>query len=307
VYIHFGSYGTACLSTATGEVLWQRNDLKCRHYRGPSSSVVLFENLVILTLDGVDLQYVIALDKQTGKTVWKTDRDVKWHDQNIVASDPEVAKRIQDGDMRKAHSTPLIITLPDGRPQMLSGGAMSAFAYNPRNGKEDWRITFDDFSVISRPVYENGIAYMVTGNIHAEMWAIRAGASGDLTNTDNILWRLKSRVAHTASPILLDGLMYMATDDGVLNCIDAATRKTAWQKRIGGSFNASPIYGDGRIYCCNREGETTVIKPGRKFEALATNSLDDGCMASPAVDGRALFLRTKSHLYRIENAVSVAE
>jgi outer membrane protein assembly factor BamB len=307
VYIHFGSYGTACLSTATGEVLWQRNDLKCRHYRGPSSSVVLFENLVILTLDGVDLQYVIALDKQTGKTVWKTDRDVKWHDQSIVASDPEVAKRIQDGDMRKAHSTPLIITLPDGRPQMLSGGAMSAFAYNPRNGKEDWRITFDDFSVISRPVYENGIAYMVTGNIHAEMWAIRAGASGDLTNTDNILWRLKSRVAHTASPILLDGLMYMATDDGVLNCIDAATRKTAWQKRIGGSFNASPIYGDGRIYCCNREGETTVIKPGRKFEALATNSLDDGCMASPAVDGRALFLRTKSHLYRIENAVSVAE
>jgi outer membrane protein assembly factor BamB len=101
--------------------------------------------------------------------------------------------------------------------------------------------------------------------------------------------------------------MYMATDDGVLNCIDTSTSKTVWQKRVGGSFNASPIYGDGRIYCCNREGETTVFKPGRKFDALATNTLDDGCMASPAADDRALFLRTKTHLYRIQSTAPAAE
>ena len=120
VYVHFGSYGTACLDTATGNVLWQRDDLQCRHYRGPSSSVVLFENLVILTFDGVDLQYTVALDKQTGKNVWKTDRDVKWNDQDVTGKGAEEAKRMLDGDHRKAHSTPLIFTAADGRRQMLS-------------------------------------------------------------------------------------------------------------------------------------------------------------------------------------------
>jgi outer membrane protein assembly factor BamB len=307
VYVHFGSYGTACLDTATGKVIWQRDDLPCRHYRGPSSSVVLGENLVILTLDGVDQQYIVALDKQTGDNVWTTKRDVVWHDQEITASNAEVAQRIHDGDMRKAHSTPLIVRLPDGRPLMLSGGAMAAFAYDPRTGKEQWRIEFDDFSVIPRPIYKDGVAYMVTGNIHTELWAIRASATGNLTDTDNVLWRLKSRVAHTASPILVDGLIYMATDDGVINCIDAATGAPAWQKRIGGVFTASPIYGDGRLYFCDRDGQTTIIKPGRKFEKLASNTLDDGCMASPAVDGRALVLRTRTNLYRIETSAPAGE
>jgi outer membrane protein assembly factor BamB len=301
VYVHFGSYGTACLDTATGNVLWQRDDLPCRHYRGPSSSLVLFDNLVILTFDGADQQYVTALDKYSGKTIWRTDRDVEWNDQDVTGKSPEAAQRARDGDMRKAHSTPLVITTPAGRPQLLSGGAKAAFGYDPHTGKEQWRIEFDDFSVAPRPIYHDGIAYMVTGNIHAELWALRTDAIGNLTETDNILWRLKSRVAHTASPIFVDGLIYMATDDGIINCIDAATSYTVWQKRVGGSFAASPIYGDGRLYFCDRDGQSTIIRPGRKFDPIATNTLDDGLMASPAVDGRALILRTKTHLYRIES------
>ena len=308
MYVHFGSYGTACLDTATGEVLWQRDDLPCRHYRGPSSSVVLFENLVILTLDGVDLQYVVALDKKTGDTVWKTDRDVEWNDQDVNRQTPKRPQRIRDGDMRKAHSTPLIVKLPDGEPLMLSGGAMAAFAYDPRTGKERWRIEFDDFSVSPRPIYHDGIAYMVTGNIHSELWAVRAAAKGNLTEyRQRSLATEQAGVAHTSSPILVDGLIYMANDDGIINCIDAATGKLVWQKRIGSSYAASPIYADGHLYFFDRDGESTVIKPGRKFDALATNTLDDGLMASPAVDGRALILRTKTHLYRIENAVPAAE
>ncbi len=307
VYVHFGSYGTACLDTSTANVLWQRDNLRCRHYRGPSSSVVLFENLVILTFDGVDLQYVTALDKQTGETVWKTDRDVTWHGEDVTGKPPEVAERIRLGDMRKSHSTPLVVKTPSGRPLMLSGGAMAAYAYDPRTGKEQWRFEFDDFSVAPRPIYHDGIAYMVTGNIHPELWAVRVDATGDLTQSDNVLWRLKSRVAHTASPILVDGLIYMAADEGIINCIDAATGHPVWQKRVGGSFAASPIYGDGHLYFCDRDGVTTIIKPGRKFERVATNTLDDGFMASPAVDGRALILRTKSNLYRIEARSSAAQ
>ena len=307
VYVHFGSYGTACLDTATGDVLWQRDDLPCRHYRGPASSVVLFENLVILSLDGVDLQYIVALDKKTGDTVWRTNREVEWHDQDVTGKSPEEAQRALEGDMRKAHSTPLIVTTLDGQPQMLSCGAMAAFAYDPRTGKEQWRVEFDDFSVAPRPIYGDGTAYMVTGNVNTQLWAIRTGAMGNLTATDNVLWRLKARVAHTASPIIVDGLIYMATDDGIINCIDAATSDTVWQKRVGGSFAASPIYADGRLYFCDRDGQTTIITPGHKFESVATNTLDDGLMASPAVDGRALILRTKTHLYRIESSAPAAK
>lgn len=212
LYVHFGTYGTASLDTSTGEVLWKREDLPCRHYRGPSSSVVLFENLVILTFDGVDQQYVAALDKLTGKTVWRTDRAVKWHDQDVTGKSPEAAQRARDGDMRKAHSTPLVVRLPSGEPLLISGGAMAAFGYDPHTGKERWRIEFDDFSVAPRPIFSDGIAYIVTGNIHTELWAVRAEANGNLTETDNVLWRLKRGVAHTASPILVDGLIYMATD-----------------------------------------------------------------------------------------------
>ena len=111
VYVHFGSFGTACLDTSTGKAIWKRDDLPCRHYRGPSSSVVLFENLVILTLDGADLQYVVALDKATGETVWKTDRNVEWNDENITGEYAKYADMAKDGDFRKAHSTPLIVNV----------------------------------------------------------------------------------------------------------------------------------------------------------------------------------------------------
>jgi outer membrane protein assembly factor BamB len=264
---------------------------------------VLFENLVILTFDGVDLQYVVALDKKTGQNVWKTDRDVKWNDQDITGRNPEEARRMLDGDHRKAHSTPLIISDATGRPQMLSGGAKAAFAYDPRNGREQWRIQFDDFSVAPRPLYQDGIAYLVTGITHPELWAVRTNGSGDVSDTNNVLWRLTSRVAKTASPLLIDGLIYMISDDGILNCIDANSGDPVWSKRIGGRFAASPIYAVGpepRIYFCDQDGQSTIIRPGRKYEQWASNTLDDGCMASPAVDGRAIILRTRTHLYRIE-------
>lgn len=302
LYVHFGSYGTACLDTNSVETLWSRDDLPCRHYRGPSSSVVLFENLVILTLDGVDQQYVTALDKITGDTVWKTPRDVEWNDQNITGEYAKYAHLARDGDFRKAHSTPLIVTGSDGRAQLVSGGAKAAFAYDPRTGREIWRVNYDDWSVAPRPLYERGTAYLVTGLMHPELWAIRIDGTGNLTETDHVTWRIKKSVAKTASPILVDGLIYMVGDEGIVTATEAATGEPVWSKRLDGKFAASPIYGDGRIYFCNQDGNTTVIKPGREFEVLATNTLDNGLMASPAASGRALYLRTKTDLYRIENA-----
>jgi outer membrane protein assembly factor BamB len=300
VYIHFGSFGTACLDTSTGETIWKRDDLPCRHYRGPSSSVVLFENLAILTLDGADHQYVVALDKATGDTVWKTDRDVEWNDENITEGEyAKYAALAKDGDFRKAHSTPLIVN-SGGKPLLVSGGAKAAFGYDPHTGKEQWRVHYDDWSVAPRPLFQNGVTYIVTGLMHPELWAVKTDGSGDVTES-GVLWRLKTSVPKSASPVLVDGLLYLVNDDGVASCVDAETGEVVWKKRIGGRYWASPIFADGRIYFSNDEGETTVVKLGRKYEELAKNSLDDGFMASPAAADDALFLRTKSHLYRIED------
>jgi len=108
-------------------------------------------------------------------------------------------------------------------------------------------------------------------------------------------------VPRTASPIVVDGLIYLVSDDGMVSCLETASGKQVWRSRIGGTFAASPIYADGRLYFFSQQGKTTVLKPGRTLEQLAVNSLANGFMASPAVSGRALFLRTRTDLYRIES------
>ncbi len=292
VYVHFGSLGTACLDAESGKVLWKREDLKCRHYRGPSSSPVLFENLLILTFDGADLQYQIALDKKTGATVWKTDRSVKWNDEN------EKNPMVKDGDWRKAHSTPLIVSV-DGKPLMLCAAAKAAYGYDPRTGKELWKVEYNDWSVAPRAVFENGLAYFVTGLSKKELLAVKAGGSGDVTDT-HIAWRTRSGIGKYSSPILVDGILYTASDESFITALDAKTGEVIWTERVGGKFASSPIYADGRLYFFDQQGKALVLKPGRKLEVLATNTLSAGAMSSPAVAGKALFIRTKTHLYRIE-------
>lgn len=292
VYVHFGSYGTACLETESGKVLWQREDLRCRHYRGPSSSPVLFGDLLILTFDGVDLQYLVGLDKHTGRTVWKTDRSVEWNDADVPG------QMARDGDLRKAHSTPLIVHY-NGKTQLISTGAKAAYGYDPLTGKEIWRVRYPAWSAAPRPVSDQGLGFFVTGHGQTELMAVRLGGQGDVTDSQ-VAWKYDSMVPKTASPILVDGLLYMVSDDGMVTSLEESTGKQVWHERIGGTFAASPIYGDGRIYFFSQQGKTTVLKPGRSFEMVATNSLPGGFMASPAVSGQAFFLRTKTDLYRVE-------
>jgi outer membrane protein assembly factor BamB len=293
VYVHFGSFGTACLDTKTGKTLWKRDDLPCRHYRGPASSVILFENLLILTMDGADVQYHVALDKLTGKTVWKTDRSVAWNDENVPG---QMAK---DGDLRKAHSTPLIANTP-GKPQMLSAGAKAAYGYDPRTGNELWKVQYPDWSVAPRPLYDRGLAFFVTGLAKKELWAVKTDGQGDVTDT-GVVWKLTTRVGKYASPILVDGLIYTVAEESFITCLDAATGYTVWTERVGGKYAASPVYADGRLYLFDQGGMTLVLKPGRTLDVVATNKLASGFMGSPAVSDKAFYLRTRTHLYRVES------
>lgn len=276
VYLHFGAHGTACL-TQTGEIVWKTRLEYDNGQHGPGGSPVLYENLLIVSCDGLDIQYVVALDKLTGKTKWK---------------------KMRQG--YQAYTTPLVVRTPAG-DQVISPGALRAIAYEPRTGKEIWNVRYGDgFSNVPRPVYGNGLVYICTGFQEPSMLAVRIDGRGDVTKS-HVAWTLKRGVPLTPSPLLLGYELYMMNDGGIASCVDAKTGTELWRARINGNFSASPIYADGRIYFLSEEGLTVVIAPGRKFQALATNQLDGETLASMAVSGGSIFVRSRTHLYRLGN------
>jgi outer membrane protein assembly factor BamB len=296
VYVHFGSYGTACLDSRSGETIWERRDYPCRHFRGPGSSPFLYQDKLILTYDGIDLQYVVALNKVTGKEIWKTNRTTEWTDLD------ENGKPKRDGDFRKAFCTPIIATI-DGREQLIAPGSMTVFAYDPVDGSEIWRARDYGYSAACRPVVGNGMGFFSIGQGRGGYMAVRLeNLKGDVTDS-HVVWRQDQGMPKRSSPILLDGFLYLANEGGIICCLDAKTGEFVWKERLDGGVTASILYADGRLYIFDEVGKTILLKRGRSYELLQINQLDDGMMASPAVDGKALFLRTKTHLYRIEAEV----
>jgi len=295
VYIHFGSYGTTAIDTNSGKEIWKRTDLECRHFRGPGSSPIIFQDMLILTMDGVDFQYVIALDKKTGKTKWKTERSTKWDD---VEPDGKIRG---DGDLRKAYTTPTFLKV-SGKTIMISPGAKSCFAYNPINGKELWNITYSGYSNASRTVIykDNAIINSGYGKPHLISVKIDPSAAGDISGT-HINWDIFKRVPKRSSPIIVGDQLYMTTDEGILTCLDAKTGESNWSDRMPGHYSASPIFADGKLYFFSEMGHCYVIAPGGDYNLISKNKLDSGFMASPAISGKAIYARSKTHLYRIEN------
>jgi len=292
VYLTWGSPGTACVDAVTKAVLWKRDDFVCDHFRGSGSSPIIHDNLLILTFDGADYQYVAALDKRTGKTVWRTDRSVDFQD---LGAD---GKPFRDGDMRKGYSTPLVIE-HDGVMQLISIGAMACYAYEPETGKELWRITERaQHSASSRPVYGHGLLFYPTGFAKGQLLAVDPGAKGEAADS-HIKWRLKRSVSNKPSVLLIGDHVYMIADGGIASCVEAKTGKVVWSERVGGNYSASPVTDGERIFFFSEEGKTTAIAAKPEYKVLATSQLDGGFMASPAVHGTAWILRTKTHLYRI--------
>jgi outer membrane protein assembly factor BamB len=293
VYVTFGSPGTACIDTNTFKVLWQRRDLECNHFRGAGSSPIIFRDLLIMNFDGSDHQFVIALDKRTGKTVWQTKRSIDFQD---IEPDGKIAA---EGDFRKAFATPHV-ALINGRWELISLGAKAAYSYNPFNGKELWRVEERaQHSASTRPVIGHGMIFYPTGFSAGQLFAVRTGGNGVITDT-HVVWKAKRSVSNKPSILLIDDLIYFISDTGIASCVEAKTGEAVWQKRIGGEYSASPVYADGRIWMFSEDGKAFVIKAGRTFELLAENQLNDGFLASPAIAGKAFYLRTRTHLYRIE-------
>lgn len=293
VYVHFGSYGTARLDPTTAEIIWQRRDIECRHFRGPGSSPILFDNHLILTFDGIDAQFLTALNCETGKTVWVTERTTDYGDLD------KDGKPKRDGDLRKAYSTPSLVEVA-GRTQVVSVGSRAAFGYDALTGKEIWGIRHSNFNAAAPAVYFQDLAILNTGSRQAHLKAITLNKTtqGDVTDS-HMAWERPKGNSRLAAPLLIDGRVYMITDAGVCICVDAATGKEIWKGRIGGTHVASPITANGLIYFASEEGEVTVIKAGDQFEVVSRNALKEGQRASLAAANGRLYLRTFGHLYAI--------
>jgi outer membrane protein assembly factor BamB len=283
VYVHFGAEGTAALTT-DGALVWRaRFPYKSQH--GDGGSPVVYGDLLIFSGDGSDTAFVVALDKRTGEVRWKTPRR-------------------QPSD--QAYSTPLVIRVGD-RDQLVSVGAFRAAAYDPGSGREIWRVSYGDgFSNVSRPVFGHGLVYVSTGFQEPSLLAVRPDGAGDVTRT-HVAWTLTRGAPHTPSPLLVGEELYVLSDIGVASCLDAKTGEVRWRQRLEGSYSASPVFADGRIYFQSEDGVTTVIAPGARFVKLATSEVDGATLASMAVSHGSFFLRSITHLYRISEATGARQ
>lgn len=282
LFVHYGTLGTACLDAKTGKIVWKNDQLKLDHKEGPGSSPILWQNLLIVNCDGIDVQFVVALDKQSGELRWKMDRP------GPLAENP---------DFRKAYSTPLVVQSA-GRDLLISTGADQVIAYEPATGRQHWRLRYEGFSNVPRPICDRDLLYICTGYMRPQLWAVRLGSR--LVTAETVLWRVTRQVPANSSPILVGQRLYMVSDQGVLTCLDAQNGREIWKSRLAGNFSASPLLADGRLYFASEEGAVFVCEPADSFKLLATNQLDGRIMASPAAVGRAIYLRSDTHLYRLE-------
>ena len=291
VYVNFGQYGTACMETQTATVVWKREDLFCNHVQGPGASPILYKNMLILHYEGTDTMFIIALDKNTGKTIWKTDRPAELYDHLA-----DIGK--------KAYITPIVINVND-RDLLISNGSAACIAYDVYTGKEVWRIIQGEDSTIAMPVYENGIVYFYTsfvstpgGERYCELLAIDPKGEGDITNT-NILWRKKTPILQLLSPLVHNGLLYTIDSNSMLMCLDAKTGTVLYQEKLRNKYNASPVLAGGNIYFPSTNGKTLVINEGKVLQIVADNKLDGQIWASPAVIDNKLLVRTSKYLYLV--------
>ena len=279
LYAHFGSGGTACLDAASGKIVWSRDDLPCDHWRGPASSPVVHGDRLFLLFDGHDKQYVVALNKATGDTIWRKDRALPYP---------------ADGDLKKAFATPSVFAV-NGREQLVAPAAVGTIAYDTATGDEVWRVIHGGMNEAARPVMAHGLIYLTTGHTQ-NLLAVKAGRTGDLTAA-GVAWKYIKEVPTKPSVVVAGDLLFMVNDKGIATCLEAATGKFVKSERLQGTFAASPVVAGGRVYFASEKGPTFVMSADRTFELLETNTLAAGCYASPAVAEGALFLRTTTHLY----------
>jgi outer membrane protein assembly factor BamB len=288
LYVHFGTNGTAALDAETGEVLWRQQTLKVDHQNGPGGSLTEHGNLLLVPCDGMDVQHEVALDKATGAVVWKSERSAKPFLDTLPA------------DMRKAYGTPFLLQTPQGAVS-LTTASTRLYALDPATGKELWYCNYGKgFSNVPLPATDGRTLVVCTGFMKPEVWGIKLeGAKGDISES-HVLWKHKSAAPDQATPVLANGLVFTVSSGGIASCLDISTGDMVWRERLGSDFAATPLVANGLVYFADCAGVVTAVKAARDFEVVAKSTMPEGFMASPAVVGSSLVLRTKAALYRVE-------
>jgi outer membrane protein assembly factor BamB len=265
-----------------GKVLWQKDAGAFQSEHGYGSSPVLWGSMVIVNGDSLKGSFLAALDRRDGKLIWRTERKATGR--------------------HGSYATPTVAQLA-GRPQLILTGTGQTTGYDPDNGKLIWSCEGPSEVTACTPACSDTLVFVTGGYPEKELLAIRADGTGDVTKSA-VAWRTGKGVAYVPSPVYHDGRLYVVADTGLATCFEAATGKQVWQDRLAGNFSASPVLAGERLYATNESGKTYVVKTGPKIEIAAVNDLGDGGMASPAVCGGQIFLRTQQSLYCIGSGVA---
>ncbi len=291
VYVNYGGFGTACINTNNFEVVWKREDMPCEHMQGPASSIILYKNMLIVHLEGTKDPYVAALDKRTGKTIWKSVRPAAVYNKVEPVS-------------RKSYQTPIVINV-NGKELLVSNASQMCFAHDVNTGEVVWTLWYGFDSTISQPLYYDGLVYVNSGWIFednkpffARMFAVDPTGEGDISKT-KVKWMCEKDVPQIPTPVIVDGKMYMVHDRGLVTCLDPKTAGAIWSHKLKGNFNASPVYAAGNIYFINLKGVCTIIKPGDALNLVAENSIHEKVKATPVFVGDKMILRSDKFLYLI--------
>lgn len=277
IYVHFGHEGTACLDL-NGNLIWTNDSIQYKPVHGNGGSPALVGDVLTFSCDGLEEPFVIGLDKLTGETRWRS-------------------LRAADAPKNFSFSTPLAITV-NGHPQVVSPGSNCVVAYDPQTGQEIWRVRYEGYSVVPRPVFGHGLVYVSTSFDSPIAMAIRPDGTGDVTDT-HVAWTENRAAPNTPSMLLVDHRLYMVSDRGVASCLDATTGETIWRERLGGNFSASPLFANGRIYFQSEEGETIVVEDADEFQEITRNDIAERTLASLSIVDDDLLIRTETQLYRI--------
>jgi outer membrane protein assembly factor BamB len=282
----FGSQGVYAYDV-NGRFLWKVDlgrldvgayDLPSYEW-GPASSPIFWNGLVILQCDTQGDSFILALNAETGKVVWRTNRDElpSW-------------------------GTPNVVTTPAG-PELVTNGSNFIRGYDPRTGKELWRLGSSSKITAPTPIADNNLIVVASGRApERPIFAIRPGARGDITGSKAIAWSYMGRGPYMPTPLIYRGLLYVLNNNGIFDAYNLKTGEEVYRQRlpyIGSGFSASPVAADGKIYLTSEDGEIVVIAAGPEFRHIATNSMHELLMATPALSDGVMYVRSQSSLFAI--------
>lgn len=280
LYAWFGT-GQLVALNLKGQVVWERHigdEYSSFEIRwGHASSPIIYQNFLILLCDHTPASYLLALDKRTGKERWKVDR----------------------GQGLRSYSTPLIVRSENG-DELIVNSSQRIDAYNPGTGESLWYAGQPNRVPVPKPVYHDGVVYASRGYRSGPYMAIRTGGRGNVSKT-HIKWRVRTGAPYVSSLLYYRGFLFMASEQGIVTCVDAGTGEMVWRERMGGAFTASPVGADGKVYFLNEEGGAIVLSAGRDPRILEHNKLNERCLASLAISDGQLFIRTDHHLICVGN------